>query len=79
MARVAAGALAIVLLAAVASTLLAYGPNPTPDAAVLLALRRGLQDPHGALQSWDQDLVDPCSWFHITCDREDIGGRVIRM
>ncbi|CAM0954888.1 unnamed protein product [Alopecurus aequalis] len=72
MAAVAAGALAVVLLAAVGSAL----ANQTPDAAALLALKSGLQDPGGNLQSWDPDLVDPCTWFHITCDGNN---RVIRV
>ena len=58
MAPAAAGALAILLLAAAASTLQA---DPSPDAVALLALRSGLQDPGGVFQSWDPDLVDPCT------------------
>lgn len=34
----------------------------------LYALRRGVNDPSNALQSWDPTLVDPCTWFHVTCD-----------
>uniref|UniRef100_A0ACD5TA28 Uncharacterized protein n=1 Tax=Avena sativa TaxID=4498 RepID=A0ACD5TA28_AVESA len=60
----AAGALAVVLVALVASTM----ADPSPDAVVLQALRSGLQDPSGVLKSWDPELEDPCTWFHIACD-----------
>jgi hypothetical protein len=74
MAPAVAGALAIVLVAVLASTVaLADRSN---DAVALLALKNGLQDPAGVLGSWDPDLVDPCTWFHITCDGNN---RVIRM
>ena len=32
------------------------------------ALRRRLSDPTNVLQSWDPTLVNPCTWFHVTCD-----------
>lgn len=34
----------------------------------LYALRRSVNDPENVLQSWDPTLVDPCTWFHVTCD-----------
>ncbi|KAL5096143.1 hypothetical protein RYX36_000470, partial [Vicia faba] len=34
----------------------------------LYAFRRGVKDPNNILQSWDPTLVDPCTWFHVTCD-----------
>ncbi|XP_047043774.1 leucine-rich repeat protein 1-like [Lolium rigidum] len=55
MARAVAGALAIVLVAAVASTLAVA--DPSPDAVALQAFRIGLQDPGGELQSWDPELA----------------------
>eukprot|EP01018_Ginkgo_biloba_P017206 Gb_17881 [translate_table: standard] len=42
----------------------------------LYALRRNLHDPLNVLQSWDPTLVNPCTWFHVTCDREN---RVTRL
>lgn len=41
-------------------------PNSEGDA--LYALRRSVKDPNNVLQSWDPTLVDPCTWFHVTCD-----------
>uniref|UniRef100_A0A2P2KXR2 Putative leucine-rich repeat family protein n=1 Tax=Rhizophora mucronata TaxID=61149 RepID=A0A2P2KXR2_RHIMU len=34
----------------------------------LHALRSRLSDPTNMLQSWDPTLVNPCTWFHVTCD-----------
>ncbi|CAL5357859.1 unnamed protein product [Camellia sinensis] len=34
----------------------------------LYALRRAVKDPNNVLHSWDPTLVDPCTWFHVTCD-----------
>jgi Leucine-rich repeat (LRR) protein len=39
-------------------------------------LRRAVNDPNNVLQSWDPTLVDPCTWFHVTCDSD---GRVTRL
>ncbi|KAE8023747.1 hypothetical protein FH972_009415 [Carpinus fangiana] len=42
----------------------------------LYALRRAVKDPNGVLESWDPTLVDPCTWFHATCDTDN---RVTRL
>ncbi|XP_052203777.1 leucine-rich repeat protein 1-like isoform X2 [Diospyros lotus] len=42
----------------------------------LYAVRRAVKDPDNVLQSWDPTLVDPCTWFHVTCDGD---GRVTRL
>ncbi|GAU15007.1 hypothetical protein TSUD_48020 [Trifolium subterraneum] len=34
----------------------------------LNALKSRLSDPNNVLQSWDPTLVNPCTWFHVTCD-----------
>ncbi|KAI8020768.1 Leucine-rich repeat protein 1 [Camellia lanceoleosa] len=34
----------------------------------LYALRRAVKDPNNVLHSWDPTLVDPCTWFLVTCD-----------
>ncbi|KAJ8769552.1 hypothetical protein K2173_005155 [Erythroxylum novogranatense] len=34
-------------------------------------LRANLLDPYSVLQSWDPTLVNPCTWFHVTCDNEN--------
>lgn len=42
----------------------------------LYSLRRSLSDPDGVLQSWDPTLVNPCTWFHITCNGDNRVTRV---
>ncbi|GAV86633.1 LOW QUALITY PROTEIN: Pkinase_Tyr domain-containing protein/LRRNT_2 domain-containing protein/LRR_4 domain-containing protein, partial [Cephalotus follicularis] len=48
------------------STILA---NMEGDA--LHSLRTNLQDPNDVLRSWDPTLVNPCIWFHVTCNNEN--------
>ncbi|XP_054817647.1 leucine-rich repeat protein 1-like, partial [Prosopis cineraria] len=42
----------------------------------LHALRRSLHDPNNVLQSWDPTLVNPCTWFHVTCNQDNRVTRV---
>ncbi|GAB2295642.1 hypothetical protein Dimus_029797 [Dionaea muscipula] len=42
----------------------------------LYAFRRGLSDPDHVLESWDPNLVNPCTWFHITCNQDNHVTRV---
>ncbi|CAM8935313.1 unnamed protein product [Rhodiola kirilowii] len=37
----------------------------------LHAFRVRLSDPKNVLQSWDPTLVNPCTWFHVTCDSDN--------
>lgn len=34
-------------------------------------LRTSLSDPNNVLQSWDPTLVNPCTWFHVTCNNDN--------
>uniref|UniRef100_A0A7C8YVH7 Uncharacterized protein n=2 Tax=Opuntia streptacantha TaxID=393608 RepID=A0A7C8YVH7_OPUST len=43
---------------------------------VLYALRKSLSDPDNVLESWDPNLVSPCTWFHITCNGDNHVTRV---
>ncbi|QCE08459.1 leucine-rich repeat protein 2-like [Vigna unguiculata] len=54
--------------------LLSLSTNPEGNA--LHALRSRLSDPNNVLQSWDPTLVNPCTWFHVTCDSNN---HVIRL
>ncbi|KHG03101.1 brassinosteroid insensitive 1-associated receptor kinase 1 -like protein [Gossypium arboreum] len=42
----------------------------------LYTLRKSLTDPDNILQSWDPNLVNPCTWFHITCNQNNRVTRV---
>ncbi|CAL9160983.1 unnamed protein product [Musa hybrid cultivar] len=37
----------------------------------LHTLKTYLNDPNGVLQSWDPTLVNPCTWFHVTCNNDN--------
>ncbi|KAM0010967.1 putative transferase, protein kinase RLK-Pelle-LRR-II family [Helianthus debilis subsp. tardiflorus] len=37
----------------------------------LHSLRTNLEDPNSVLQSWDPTLVNPCTWFHVTCNNDN--------
>ncbi|KAI3769800.1 hypothetical protein L6452_00913 [Arctium lappa] len=39
---------------------------------VLILIRSALNDPHGALNNWDEDSIDPCSWAMITCSPDNL-------
>ncbi|RZC66384.1 hypothetical protein C5167_010079 [Papaver somniferum] len=43
---------------------------------ILYGFRTRLSDPNNVLQSWDPTLVNPCTWFHVTCDSDNL---VIRL
>ncbi|KAL2894789.1 BRASSINOSTEROID INSENSITIVE 1-associated receptor kinase 1 [Bienertia sinuspersici] len=50
--------------------------SPNAEGDALNALKSGLSDPNGVLQSWDPTLVNPCTWFHVTCNTENSVTRV---
>ncbi|XP_010261130.1 PREDICTED: somatic embryogenesis receptor kinase 1-like [Nelumbo nucifera] len=37
----------------------------------LHSLKTNLEDPNNVLQSWDPTLVNPCTWFHVTCNNDN--------
>ncbi|KAK2973759.1 hypothetical protein RJ640_029770 [Escallonia rubra] len=43
-----------------------------PEVEALIIIRSGLNDPHGVLNNWDEDSVDPCSWAMITCSPDNV-------
>ncbi|KAH8519881.1 hypothetical protein H0E87_001355 [Populus deltoides] len=57
-------------LAIFLSFLLTISPSLSTNSEgnALHALRSRLSDPTNVLQSWDPTLVNPCTWFHVTCD-----------
>ena len=65
---------AVVVAVVVSSLAPAAAANEEGDA--LMALRRGVEDPDGVLASWDPNLVNPCTWFHVGCNDDN---RIDRM
>ncbi|XP_057767375.1 leucine-rich repeat protein 1-like [Salvia miltiorrhiza] len=70
----AAIGLLLIIALTVASSVPAARGNSEVDA--LYALRRSLIDPRKVLQSWDPNLVSPCTWFHVTCNQDNRVTRV---
>ncbi|KAK4374919.1 hypothetical protein RND71_005596 [Anisodus tanguticus] len=46
--------------------------NNRMEMEALIGIRRSLNDPNGALNNWDEDSVDPCSWAMITCSEQNL-------
>ncbi|EEF50088.1 leucine-rich repeat protein 1 [Ricinus communis] len=38
---------------------------------VLYSWKKVLVDPYDVLLSWDPSLVNPCTWYHVTCNVEN--------
>ncbi|KAJ0988588.1 hypothetical protein J5N97_006944 [Dioscorea zingiberensis] len=45
--------------------------NANMEGDALHSLRTNLNDPNNVLQSWDPTLVNPCTWFHVTCNNDN--------
>lgn len=45
--------------------------NGNSEGDALYALRRSVKDTDNVLQSWDPNLVSPCTWFHVTCNQDN--------
>ncbi|KAL6502473.1 Leucine-rich repeat protein 2 [Orobanche hederae] len=58
------------LLPFIVSLLLSFSPSLSAniEGNALHSFRTRLSDPNNVLQSWDPTLVNPCTWFHVTCD-----------
>ncbi|XP_017971522.1 PREDICTED: BRASSINOSTEROID INSENSITIVE 1-associated receptor kinase 1 [Theobroma cacao] len=55
---------------------LAFRVAGNAEGDALNALKTNLADPNNVLQSWDATLVNPCTWFHVTCNSENSVTRV---
>ncbi|KAJ4973647.1 hypothetical protein NE237_006821 [Protea cynaroides] len=42
------------------------------EVQALMSIKASLEDPHGVLDDWDGDSVDPCSWTMVTCSSESL-------
>uniref|UniRef100_A0A5B7AKS7 non-specific serine/threonine protein kinase n=1 Tax=Davidia involucrata TaxID=16924 RepID=A0A5B7AKS7_DAVIN len=42
------------------------------EVQALMGIKASLEDPHGVLDNWDRDSVDPCSWTMVTCSAESL-------
>ncbi|XP_024382730.1 LRR receptor kinase BAK1 [Physcomitrium patens] len=51
--------------------LMPIGVLSNAEGDALNTLRQSLIDSSNVLQSWDPTLVNPCTWFHVTCNNEN--------
>ncbi|KAI9083434.1 hypothetical protein K1719_034648 [Acacia pycnantha] len=42
------------------------------EVQALMGIKASLVDPHGVLDTWDGDSVDPCSWTMVTCSSDNL-------
>ncbi|XP_059454557.1 probable LRR receptor-like serine/threonine-protein kinase At4g30520 [Corylus avellana] len=63
--------LLLLLLLFSATLCVSYEPR-NHEVEALITIRTSLNDPHGVLNNWDEDSVDPCSWAMITCSPENL-------
>ncbi|KAH7846507.1 hypothetical protein Vadar_014760 [Vaccinium darrowii] len=42
------------------------------EVQALMAIKASLKDPHGVMDNWDGNAVDPCSWTMVTCSSEGL-------
>lgn len=68
--------LVFIALTIVSSSLVLPKARGNTEGDALYALRRSLSDPDNVLESWDLNLVNPCTWFHITCNQDNRVTRV---
>lgn len=60
-----------VLLWTILAGLLVSRISANIEGDALHKLHTNLEDPYGVLQSWDPALVNPCTWFHVTCNNDN--------
>ncbi|KAG7593857.1 Protein kinase domain [Arabidopsis thaliana x Arabidopsis arenosa] len=63
------GLVCLISLVSLFNSLWLASSNMEGDA--LHSLRANLVDPNNVLQSWDPTLVNPCTWFHVTCNNDN--------
>ncbi|CAL4908836.1 unnamed protein product [Urochloa decumbens] len=62
---------AAILMAVVAIVFMAPMAAANDEGDALMALRHSVEDPDGVLSSWDPNLVNPCTWFHVGCNDDN--------
>nr|CAB3484733.1 unnamed protein product [Digitaria exilis] len=55
----------------VSRVIVAYCDDTSLAGDALYSLRQSLKDTNNVLQSWDPTLVNPCTWFHVTCNTDN--------
>lgn len=72
--------LALAPLASLTAPPVARTAGVQAEIDALLAFRRGLRDPYGAMSGWDAASPSaPCSWRGVACAQGGTGGRVVEL
>ncbi|KAJ8750945.1 hypothetical protein K2173_016126 [Erythroxylum novogranatense] len=61
----------VAIFLCLATHTLSYEPR-NHEVEALISIKGALHDPHGVLNNWDEDSVDPCSWAMVTCSLESL-------
>ncbi|XP_024521780.1 leucine-rich repeat protein 1 [Selaginella moellendorffii] len=67
---------AVRLVTLVVVALLFENGKANREGEALAAFKEALVDPNGVLDSWDPSLVNPCTWFRVTCNSDDFVMRI---
>lgn len=43
---------------------------------ILQAFKSNLVDPYGVMNSWNASMINPCTWFHVTCNSDNSVTRI---
>ncbi|CAL0300805.1 unnamed protein product [Lupinus luteus] len=65
-----------IILSFLICAILVLKVSANAEGDALNALKSNLDDPNNVLQSWDATLVNPCTWFHVTCNSDNSVTRV---
>ncbi|KAL4311286.1 hypothetical protein GQ457_01G001770 [Hibiscus cannabinus] len=60
-----------ILICLLLVTVVGVAVDCNSEGDALNAWKSQLVDPNNVLQSWDPTLVNPCTWFHVTCNSEN--------
>ncbi|XP_028753161.1 BRASSINOSTEROID INSENSITIVE 1-associated receptor kinase 1-like [Neltuma alba] len=64
------------LLLAILAFDLVLNVSANAEGDALYAWKTKLVDPNNVLQSWDATLINPCTWFHVTCNSDNSVTRI---
>ncbi|EMS46688.1 Somatic embryogenesis receptor kinase 2 [Triticum urartu] len=67
---------AVLLLVGLLALATMASSNTEGAGDILYSQRQVWKDPNNVLTSWDPTLVNPCTWFHVTCNLDNSVTRV---
>lgn len=56
-----------------------FSAASSPEGNMLILVKNSLNDSNNVLQSWNQDVLDPCSdWLGVNCDNEHVVSVILK-